>query len=526
MLMLIGIFKETEPDERRVALSPDLVENYLKLGYEVVLEHGAGVSAGYTDESYQRRGAKLSDGPALWAAADIVLKIRAPLMAEARALKAGATVIAPLLEMRHDEALMAVLAAKRCNLVALELIPRISRAQKMDILSSMANIAGYRAVIEAAGQFGGFFTGQITAAGKIPPAKVLVIGAGVAGLSAIGAARSLGAIVRAFDIRKEVGEQIKSMGAEFLFIAIDEDGSGAGGYAKTMSPAFIQAEMQLFKQQAADVDIIITTALIPGRRAPILIDAEVFAALRPGSVVIDLAAGQGGNCLSTIADQVVVVGGVTVVGYTDYPSRMAGQASKLFAKNLYHLVAEFTSGAVLQFPLDDDIMRGALMMLGGAAPQLPQRAPQVTGGGQSASPALGGLAQPASMAATKSVKAPPRLLGLRRAMSWIALGVALVLVGAMVPHVPQSFFGHLTVFVLSCFVGYQVIWRVKPALHTPLMSVTNAISGIIILGALVPLTADAPPVIKALSGVALLLASINIVGGFFVTQKMLKMFRR
>ena len=282
MLMLIGIFKETEPDERRVALSPDLVENYLKLGYEVVLEHGAGVSAGYTDESYQRRGAKLSDGPALWAAADIVLKIRAPLMAEARALKAGATVIAPLLEMRHDEALMAVLAAKRCNLVALELIPRISRAQKMDILSSMANIAGYRAVIEAAGQFGGFFTGQITAAGKIPPAKVLVIGAGVAGLSAIGAARSLGAIVRAFDIRKEVGEQIKSMGAEFLFIAIDEDGSGAGGYAKTMSPAFIQAEMQLFKQQAADVDIIITTALIPGRRAPILIDAEGFCCVAAG----------------------------------------------------------------------------------------------------------------------------------------------------------------------------------------------------------------------------------------------------
>ena len=511
--MIIGIPKETVPRESRVALSPDLIENYLKLGFEIELETGAGIDAGYADETYQTLGVRVVDRLTLWAHADILLKIRAPELTEIDSLKVGATVICQLGAGKQNTSLWEQLRAKKCNLIALEAVPRISRAQKMDILSSMANIAGYRAVVEAAGQYPGFFTGQMTAAGKIPPAKVLIIGAGVAGLAAIGAARGLGAIVRAFDIRKEVADQIKSMGAQFLTVSIDEEGSGAGGYAKTMSPAFIKAEMDLFKSQAKEVDIIITTALIPGRPAPILIDEEVFAALKPGSVVIDLAAEQGGNCCKTIANRVVEVAGVKVVGHTDYPSQMAGQASKLFAKNLYHLMAEFSKEGVLHFNLDDDIMRGALVMFGGESPQFPAR-PTVVPPVSSPAPATDAGKGDGKKSTASNVMGPLFLVAL------------LALMVALIRFAPVTFFSHLTVFVLSCFVGYQVIWSVKPALHTPLMSVTNAISGIIILGALIPLSIGSSPVVIALSGVACLLASINVVGGFFVTHKMLRMFRR
>ena len=404
------------------------------------------------------------------------------------------------------------LKARRATVIAMDAVPRISRAQKLDALSSMANIAGYRAVIEAAQHFGRFFTGQITAAGKVQPAKVMVIGAGVAGLSAIGTARSLGAIVRAFDVRPEVKQQIESMGAEFLELDFKEEGSGGGGYAKQMSPEFIKAEMDLFAAQAKDVDIIITTALIPGKPAPKLITGEMVDSMRQGSVVVDLAAEQGGNCDYTRPGEVTVRNGVTIIGYTDLPSRLATQSSQLYGTNLRHFLTDLTpkKDGNIVVNMEDDVIRGATVVHQGNItwPPPPLKIPAIAAAPVAAAPK-----------AAKEKK-PSKGYGSLVAMALGAL--MLVLVGA---YAPPAFMQHLTVFVLACFIGFHVIWNVAPALHTPLMSVTNAISGIIVIGALLQI-GNPSRIVLVLAGISVLIATINIAGGFWVTQRMLKMFRR
>jgi H+-translocating NAD(P) transhydrogenase subunit alpha len=392
-------------------------------------------------------------------------------------------------------------------------VPRISRAQKMDALSSMANIAGYRAVVEAAQHFGRFFTGQITAAGKVPPAKVMVIGAGVAGLAAIGAAKSMGAIVRAFDTRPEVKEQVESMDAEFLMLDFeDEDGSGEGGYAKVMSEEFIKAEMALFAEQAKDVDIIITTALIPGKPAPKLITADMVESMKDGSVIVDLAAEQGGNCELTEPGEVVVRNGVSIIGYTDLPSRLAAQSSQLYGTNLRHLLTDMTpeKDGNLVLDLEDEVVRGATVCTGGET-LWPPPPPKIS----AAAPAK---AEPAPAPVVEEKK--PSLAG--PIMMAAIGGLALLGLGAVAP---PSFMAHFTVFVLACFVGYMVIWNVTPALHTPLMSVTNAISSIIVIGALLQISSDVP-LIKWIAVGTVLITSVNIFGGFAVTRRMLEMFRK
>jgi NAD(P) transhydrogenase subunit alpha len=393
-------------------------------------------------------------------------------------------------------------------------VPRMSRAQKMDALSSMANIAGYRAIVEAAQHFGRFFTGQITAAGKIPPAKVLVIGAGVAGLAAIGAAKGMGAIVRAFDTRPEVKEQIESMDAEFLMLDFQEDGSGTGGYAKTMSKEFIEAEMALFAQQAKEVDIIVTTALIPGKPAPELITAEMVASMKPGSVIVDLAAEQGGNCALTEKNQVVVKHDVTIIGYTNLPSRLANQSSQLYATNLRHLLTDLTPGkdGNTVVNMEDEVIRGATVIKEGNI-TWPPPPPKL-----SAAPKQAAATAAAATVETKSLIPEP-------IKQWLPIALAALVFFAVGATAPTSFLSHFTVFVLACFVGYQVIWNVSPSLHTPLMSVTNAISGIIVIGALVQVSSP-DSIIGILSAVAILIASINIAGGFLVTRRMLEMFRK
>jgi NAD(P) transhydrogenase subunit alpha len=394
-------------------------------------------------------------------------------------------------------------------------VPRISRAQKMDALSSMANIAGYRAVVEAAQHFGRFFTGQITAAGRIPPAKVLVIGAGVAGLAAIGAAKSLGAIVRAFDTRAEVKEQVESMDAEFLEVSIKEEGAGVGGYAKVMSPEFIKAEMELFAQQAKDVDIIITTALIPGKPAPKLIVADTAKLMKPGSVIVDLASEQGGNCELTVPGEVVKRHGVTVIGYTDMPSRLAAQSSQLYGTNLRHLLTDMCpkKDGELVVNFDDEVVRGATVV---KAHEItwPPPPPKL-----SAAPAAKPAAKPDEKAAHAQAKKPS---GVGTVVGVLVAAAALLGLGAVAP---REFMGHFTVFVLAVFVGYMVIWNVTPALHTPLMSVTNAISSIIIIGGLIQISA-ADTTVMWIAGLTITLTSINIAGGFAVTQRMLEMFRK
>jgi NAD(P) transhydrogenase subunit alpha len=477
--------------------------------------------AAFDDDAYRAAGAQIvNDTRELWAGADIVIKVRAPEfhpalnVNEAALLKKGATLIS-FIWPAQNAALLTQLAAAGANVMAMDCVPRISRAQKLDALSSMANMAGYRAVIEAAQHFGRVFTGQITAAGKMPPAKVMVIGAGVAGLAAIGAARGLGAIVRAFDTRPEVEQQVQSMGAEFLKLDIEEEGSGGGGYAKQMSAEFIAAEMALFAAQAKDVDIIITTALIPGKPAPKLITAAMVAEMRAGSVIVDMAAEQGGNCELTQPGEVVSVRGVSIVGYTDLASRMATQSSQLYGTNIRHLLTDLTpqKDGVACIDMNDDVMRGATVVHEGAVSWPPPPPKQAAIAAHR--PALAKAAVPIE----ENAQARSRFT------SVVLLAVAALALLALGAVAPPAFVAHLTVFVLAVFVGYQVVWNVTPALHTPLMSVTNAISGIIVIGALLQLgTPDA--LVTVLGGIALLVATINIAGGFLVTQRMLKMFQR
>ncbi|MCO4888472.1 Re/Si-specific NAD(P)(+) transhydrogenase subunit alpha [Cupriavidus sp. WGtm5] len=518
MPMTIGVPREVHPGERRVAATPDSVKELLKLGYQVVVETGAGLEASFSDDDYRAAGAAIVDAASLWASVDVVVKVRPPQVhpslgvEEAALLKKHAALIGfvwPAQQMPMLERL----AQRGATVLAMDCVPRISRAQKLDALSSMANMAGYRAVIEAAHAFGRPFAGQITAAGKIPPARVLVIGAGVAGLAAIGAARSLGAVVRAFDTRPVVRQQIESLGAEFLTVEIEEDGSGSGGYAKEMSPAFIEAEMRLFAEQAREVDIIITTALIPGKPAPKLLEAGTVRLMRAGSVVVDLAAEQGGNCVLTVPGESVRRDGVTIIGYTDLPSRMAAQASQLYGTNIRHLLSELTPGkdGQLVVDMDDEMIRGATVLHQGAVtwppPPLTVAVPQQQAPAEVPAPAEA---------------APPRSRTGTTLMALALAAAALLGLGAVAP---PAFMAHFTVFVLAIFVGYQVVWNVTAALHTPLMSVTNAISGIIVVGALVQL--GKPSLLTAvIAGCAVLVATINIAGGFLVTQRMLKMFQR
>jgi len=521
--MKIGIPKEVHSGEKRVATTPIVAEQLIKLGFEVSIESGAGLESNFSDEAYKESGCSIrKNAKTLWKNADIVLKVRPPEIHpdfdrdETNLLSKDAHLISFIWPAQNNE-LMQKLAAKNATVLAMDSVPRLSRSQKLDALSSMANIAGYRAVIEAAQHFGRFFTGQITAAGKVPPAKVLVIGAGVAGLAAIGTAKSLGAIVRAFDTRPEVKEQIESMDAEFLMLELEEDGSGEGGYAKTMSKEFIDAEMALFARQAMEVDIIITTALIPGKAAPKLITEGMLESMKAGSVIVDLAAEQGGNCSLTEKNKVVVKHGVTLIGYTDLPSRLATQSSQLYATNLRHLLTELCpdKNGIIDVNMDDEVIRGTTVIKQGKITWPPPPIPvSATPAPQTEAPAVADVVN----------KAKPSIIPqpIKQLLPMLTIGVALFALGSVAP---ASFMSHFTVFVLACFIGYQVIWNVSASLHTPLMSVTNAISGIIIIGAVVQISAPGI-LITILSGLAILIAAINIAGGFLVTRRMLEMFRK
>lgn len=528
--MLIGIPREIAAGEKRVATVPDVVEKLVKLGFSVAVESGAGDAANFADDTYRAAGAQvLPTAAELWGAADIVFKVRPPTFDEVAQLREGATLIGFVWPAQNPE-LMQQLQARKATVLAIDCLPRqLSRAQKMDALTSMAGISGYRAVIEAANAFGRFFNGQITAAGKVPPAKVFIAGAGVAGLAAIGTAANLGAIVRANDTRAEVADQVKSLGGEFVKVDYEEEGSGGGGYAKVMSEGFQAAQRAMYAQQAREVDIVITTALIPGKPAPRLITAEMVQSMRPGSVIVDMAAEQGGNCELTVPGQAVVRHGVTIVGYTDLASRLAKQASTLYATNLLRLTEELckTKDGQIHVNFDDDAIRGLTIIKDGAVtwPAPPPKLPPAP----AAKPA-GAAAAPKAPAHGHGPGAP---MSAKSLAIVFAVGAALFwLVGA---YAPASFLSHFTVFVLACFVGYMVVWNVTPSLHTPLMSVTNAISSIIAIGALVQI---APPLdaagaaerpnalILGMAVVALVLTAINMFGGFAVTRRMLAMFRK
>ncbi len=525
MGLTIGVPRETAAEEKRVATVPDVVEKLIKLGFSVAVESGAGDAANFSDDTYRAAGAQvLPSAAALWAAADLVFKVRAPSADEVAMLREGATLIG-FIWPAQNPALMQQLAARNATVLSIDALPRqLSRAQKMDALTSMAGITGYRAVIEAANAFGRFFNGQITAAGKIPPAKVFIAGAGVAGLAAIGTAANLGAIVRANDTRAEVADQVVSLGGEFVKVDYEEEGSGGGGYAKVMSDGFLAAQRAMYAQQAKESDIIITTALIPGKPAPRLITAEMVQSMKPGSVIVDMAAEQGGNCELTVPGQAVVRHGVTIVGYTDLVSRLAKQASTLYATNLLRVTEELckTKDGVLNVNMDDDAIRGLTVIKGGEitwpAPPLKLPAPPP---------------KPAAVMPTA-----PKGHGPGAPMSGQSLatvfGIGALLFVLVGLYAPASFLAHFTVFVLACFIGYMVVWNVTPSLHTPLMSVTNAISSIIAIGALVqvapPLTGavlDRPnALILGLAVFALALTAINMFGGFAVTRRMLAMFRK
>ena len=517
--MIIGIPKETFPGERRVAVAPVNIEKFRKIGYEVLVEANAGSEARLPDVSYEEAGASiLGEAKEVWSKADLILKIRPPSEEEVSLLKEGATLIS-FIQPSQNGGLLKSLAEKKVNAIAMDCVPRISRAQSMDALSSMANVAGYRAMVEAAHEFGRFFTGQITAAGKVPPAKVLVIGAGVAGLSAIGTAKNMGAIVRAFDTRPAVKEEVQSLGAEFLELDFEEDGSGSGGYAKVMSKEFIEAEMKLFAEQAADVDVIVTTAMIPGKKAPVLITEEMVKSMKEGSVIVDLAAEGGGNCELTEAGKANRVHGVTILGYSDLPSRLPTQSSRLYGNNLTKLLQLLGGPDDFSIDFEDEIIRGATVTKEGEVtwpppkPAEPSPAPKVEAKKEAV------VSSPSEANSKSSLFSPGVLLGLV-CMALLGLGWASPTEGV--------FLHQITVFVLSCFIGYMVIWNVAPALHTPLMSVTNAISGIIVIGGMLFVTGAEPwtDTKSILAGVAIFLATINVAGGFLVTQRMLKMFRR
>ncbi|MGD1940490.1 MAG: Re/Si-specific NAD(P)(+) transhydrogenase subunit alpha [Leptolyngbyaceae cyanobacterium] len=517
--MRLGIPREVAAGERRVAATPDTVKKLQKSGFEVWVESGAGVAASFPDAAYAAVGCHVvQDVANLWAESDIVLKVRAPQwhpeldQDETELLRSGGNLVS-FIWPAQNPALLEKLAAKGATVMAMDAEPRITRAQKLDALSSMANLAGYRAVIEAAHQFGRGFTGQITAAGKIPPCKVLIIGAGVAGLAAIGAARGLGAVVRAFDTRPVVKEQVQSLGAEFLELHFEEDSEGSGGYAKVMSPAFIAAEMALFAQQAAEVDVIITTALIPGKAAPRLVTQEMVEAMKPGSVIVDMAAEQGGNCELTRPNEIYDHHGVKIVGLTDLASRMANQASQLYGTNLVHLLNELGGASDHTVDMTDEVVRQTTVVLAGEvvwpAPPLERPTPP----------------QPPAKAVPEAVETVKESrFGFVKQLLWpVLIGAALVGIGG---YAPESFISHFTVFVMAIFLGWKVIWDVTPALHTPLMSVTNALSGIIIIGGMLQVSGPLTSTVTILGAIAIFVSTLNISGGFFVTQRMLNMFRK
>ncbi|HWA36537.1 MAG TPA: Re/Si-specific NAD(P)(+) transhydrogenase subunit alpha [Burkholderiales bacterium] len=529
MSQLIGVPRETAADEKRVATVPEVVEKLVKLGFRVAVQSGAGDAANFPDETYRAAGAEIvADAAQLWARADVVFKVRVPSAGEVGLMHEGQTLIGFVWPAQNPD-LMQQLAARKVTVLAIDSLPRmLSRAQKMDALTSMAGITGYRAVIEAAYAFGRFLTGQVTAAGKIPPAKVFIAGAGVAGLAAIGTAVGMGAIVRANDTRAEVADQVASMGGEFVKVDYEEEGSGGGGYAKVMSEGFQAAQREMYAKQAREVDIIITTALIPGKPAPRLITAEMVRSMKPGSVIVDLAAEQGGNCELTEPGKAVVKHGVTIVGYTDLPSRLAKQSSTLYANNLFRLAEELCKAkdGVINVNMEDDAIRGLTVIKDGSITwpppplKLPAPPPKVS----------------SQVKTTPAAKAHGH--GASEPMPARSLAI-LFAIGALVflfigNNAPPAFLGHLTVFVLACFVGYMVVWNVTPALHTPLMSVTNAISSIIAIGALVQVAPPLEPFgpdrpagwILGLALVAIALTTVNMFGGFAVTQRMLQMFRK
>ena len=509
--MNIGIPKESLAGETRVACTPATVTQLQKLGFAVVVERGAGAGASLADEAYAAAGASLADAAEVWQC-PLIYKVNAPSDAEVSRLSAGQTLVSFLWPAQNPD-LVQKLADKKVNVLAMDMVPRISRAQALDALSSMANISGYRAVIEAANTFGRFFTGQITAAGKVPPAQVLIIGAGVAGLAAIGTANSLGAIVKAFDTRLEVAEQIESMGGKFLKLDFPQESGGSGdGYAKVMSDEFIAAEMKLFAEQAKEVDIIITTAAIPGKPAPKLITKEMVASMKPGSVIVDLAAATGGNCEVTKPGELFITdNGVKVIGFTDMANRLAGQSSQLYATNLVNLAKLLSPNKDGEITLDfDDVIIRNMTVSKDGSITFPPPPIQV-----SAAP------QQAKAAAPVQEEAKPTPFWKKLAPA--VIGAALILwVGAVAP---AAFLNHFIVFVLACVIGYYVVWNVSHSLHTPLMSVTNAISGIIVVGALLQI-GQGNSFVSTLAFIAVLIASINIFGGFYVTRRMLNMFRK
>ena len=521
--MKIGVPKESFPGEARVAMTPDSALQLQKLGYDCAIQSGAGAAAGFSDALYKAAGVEIiKSGAALWKSVDVLAKVRPPSATEAKRLRKGLTLISFFYPGQNED-LMELARDKGTNVIAMDMVPRISRAQKMDALSSMANIAGYRSVIEAGNNFGRFFTGQVTAAGKVPPAKVLVVGAGVAGLAAIGTATSLGAITYAFDVRPEVAEQIESMGAEFVYLEFEEeqaDGAATGGYAAPSSPEFREKQLAKFRELAPEMDIVITTALIPGRDAPKLWLADMVKAMKPGSVVVDLAAERGGNCDLTVPDEKIVSkNGVTIIGYTDFPSRMAAQASTLYSNNLRHMLSDLTpdKNGKVNHDMDDDVIRGATATFKGKItfpppppkvaaiatqkPKAPEKTPEELAAEQAAALASAGRRQTGML---------------------VVGGLLMLLIGA---YAPASFMQHFIVFVLSVFIGFQVIWGVAHALHTPLMAITNAISGIIIIGALLQIGSGSA-IVVVLAGISVLIATINIVGGFMVTRRMLQMFQK
>jgi NAD(P) transhydrogenase subunit alpha len=512
--MKVGIPSEIFPNELRVAATPKTVKRLQKQGFEVYIQHNAGIKANFSDKEFEEAGAKIVNSAAdIYGNSDIVLKVKEPSIEEVDMMKEG-LILLSYLWPAQNQPLLQKLADKKVNAVAMDAIPRISRAQKMDVLSSMANIAGYRAVIEASYHFGRFLNGQITAAGKVEPAKVLVIGAGVAGLAALGAANSLGAIVRAFDTRKEVAEQIESMGAQFLTVEINEDGATASGYSKEMSKEFIEAEMALFKAQAAEVDIIITTAQIPGREAPKLILADHVAVMKPGSVIVDLAASTGGNCVLTKPGEVYITdNGVTIIGKLN---QLPNQASQLYGNNLCHLLDDMGKAEKFKVDMEDAVVSRAMVTYNGTINWPPQPLP----------------VSPAKPKAAANIEVEdPKVVAQRKAKKettsmFIRVGVIGLFLLMLGKFAPSEFMQHFTVFVLAIFVGWQLIWNVSHSLHTPLMAVTNAISGIIIVGGLLQTTDDLSSPMTILAFVAILIASINIVGGFFVTHRMLKMFKK
>jgi len=528
--MRIGVPKESAAGEKRVATVPEVVEKLVKLGFTVAVERGAGDAANFADDTYRAAGAEVVGTAAeLWATSDIVFKVRAPSPEEVGLLREGGTLIGFVWPAQNPE-LMQQLAARKATVLAIDSLPRqLSRAQKMDALTSMAGISGYRAVIEAANAFGRFFNGQITAAGKVPPAKVFIAGAGVAGLSAIGTAANLGAIVRANDTRAEVADQVVSLGGEFVKVDYEEEGSGGGGYAKVMSEGFQQAQREMYAKQAREVDIIITTALIPGKPAPRLITAEMVQSMKPGSVIVDMAAEQGGNCELTVPGEAVVRHGVTIIGYTDLVSRLAKQSSTLYSNNLLRLTEELckTKDGVIDVNMEDDAIRGLTVIKDGSITWPP---PPIKLAAAPAKPAAAAAAPTAKKGHGHGSSEPMSAKSLATVFGIGA--VAFLLVGL---YAPASFLSHFTVFVLACFVGYMVVWNVTPALHTPLMSVTNAISSIIAIGALVQVAppldaagaADRPnALILGLAVFALVLTAVNMFGGFAVTRRMLAMFRK